>query len=75
MGQQEVIQYLNKHCKDPKTAQTGGEISRGMGETPQKISKILGKLMKHNEIKYLELPRTKANVRCGAFRRVNLYYI
>ena len=71
MSQQEVIEFLENQ-EEPLTR---GEIAILMGEEASKISRILSKLLGCNEIKYIEINRFKAMERCGAKRRIKLYYL
>lgn len=71
MGQEEVIDYLKK-CKEPKTR---SEIAEELSENPNKISVILAKLMKWEEVKCIEINHEEAREKYGAFRRMNLYYV
>jgi len=71
MGQQEVIEFLEKQ-KEPMTS---GEIAKFMNEQPTKISHILTLLVKFNEVETVEIDRFEAMKKCGARRRIRLYFL
>lgn len=72
MGMEEVLNYLKKNGKEPLSRT---EIANGLGEDPNKISVIIGKLLKWKEVKAIEINRIEAKKRFGANRRMCLYII
>jgi len=73
MGQQEVINFLLKQNKPLSR----GQIADGMNECAEKISHILKKLLKGNDIKCFELDRYKSAEFLGMKhprRRIRFYY-
>lgn len=73
MGQSEVLEFLNKQERPFSL----GEIANALGECSNKISHILRKLLKHNEIKCIEIDRNKVSkiiTDYKIFRRIRLYY-
>jgi len=70
MGQQEVLDFLEKQ-EEPLTS---GEIAFMMKENPNKINMLLKKLIHSGDINYIEVNKDFAYKRCGAKRRIKLYY-
>jgi len=71
MGQGEVLDFL----KTQKEPLTGGEIAHKMKQRRDKISRILTKLVKKNDVSYIEIDREQAKRRCNACHRIILYYV
>jgi len=71
MGEGEVIQFL----EEQEVPLTSGEIAKAMEESPTKISRILKQLIKFHEVKFVEINRLEAMARCGARRRIYLYFV
>jgi DNA-binding MarR family transcriptional regulator len=71
MGQSEVIEFL-KQKKEPLSA---GEIAKAMCENPSKIGAILSRLLKHDEVLFIEIDRLQSMKRCGCKKRIRLYYL
>ena len=51
------------------------EIANGLGEDPNKISVIINKLLKWNDIKAIEIDRIEAKEKYNCYRRMCLYII
>ncbi len=71
MGQQEVIEFLEKQ----PAPLTSGEIADAIGCSHSTVSRIIKKLMQYDEVKFVEINRYEAIKRCGAKRRIRLYFI
>ena len=71
MGQAEVIDCLEQ-AKKPLAR---SEIALRIKVNPQHISHILNKLLKHEEIKCMEIDRHQAKKFYNVCRRMMLYYI
>lgn len=76
MGQGEIFEIL----KNKKIPLSASEIIDEMLKTNSDcnvkgVFVLLGKLIKHNEIKYLEIPRGLAMKRYNSKRRMRLYYV
>ena len=74
MGQEEITIILKKE-KRPMSME---QIAKLVGERTDKISHLLSKLLKHNEIKCFELDRFEAAEYLGRKipqRRMRFYYV
>jgi len=74
MGQEDIYNVLKKHNKPL----TRTQIAEELNEHPCKISKIIKKLLLHNEIKCIEISRLEAQTLLNNQnhkRRLRLYYI
>ena len=74
MGQFEICELLKNYKKPlPRFM-----IARLLNEDPNKVSKLLNKLLDHNEIKCIEIDRIEAKKLFGdnsPYRRLRLYYL
>jgi hypothetical protein len=70
MGQEEVIKFL-EHTDKPMSAR---EVSEAMHESFDKVIKAMAKLLKYNEVGFVELDRLIANEHFGCKRKMKLYY-
>jgi predicted Zn-ribbon and HTH transcriptional regulator len=70
MSQEEVIKVLKK-SKEPLSR---GDIAKCLNEDAVKISHILQKLLKYNDIKCIELDRYQAMAKYNCQRRIRVYY-
>ena len=71
MGQAEIFEYLEKQ-QEPTSR---GEIALALKESPSKVSTRIAKLLKHEEIKCIEIDRKEAHKRYGTCRRMFIYYL
>ena len=74
MGQEEVYNCLKSHKKPLSRT----EIAEILNENANKISTLINVLLKHSEIKYIEIDRVEAKKIFGdkaPFRRMKLYYV
>lgn len=71
IGQCEIMNYLLKQEK-PVGRQ---EISKGTGIDAQKVSKTLKIMIKHKDIKFIEVDYRKAQEVYGVHRRMRIYYV
>ena len=71
MGQEEIIVCLTKE-KKPLARK---EIAKQTGINPIHVSHLLNKLLKHKEIKCMEIDRHQAKKFYNVKRRMLLYYV
>ncbi len=73
MGQSEVIDFL-KECEKPVTRR---QIAEGIDCDPIKVSKILPKLLKSNEVDFIEYAREQASQLVGyiLLRRTRFFFL
>jgi len=69
MGQSDIIELLEGSDKPLSRS----EIAIQLNESPQKISFLLNKLIKWNEIVFEEIDRLTAREKYNCKRRMNLY--
>lgn len=74
IGQEEICNILEKVGKPLSRVQ----IAELLGESPDKVSKLVHRLIEIKEIKFIEVSRIKAKKLLGdkaPLRRLRLYYI
>ncbi len=73
MGQGEVIDFL-KECEEPVTRR---QIAEGLDCDPVKVSHILLKLLKTNEVDFIEHAAEKASTLVGyiLLRRTRFFFL
>ncbi len=78
MGQYEILEFLEK-CSEPMSVK---EIAEGIDDTYHKVCKRIKTLLKHKEVKCIELSQQqglkryeKKGVIIELKRRMRLYYI
>ena len=74
IGQEEICDILKKVNKPLSRTQ----IAELLNDNPNKISKLICVLIKHNDIKCIEISRIEAKEILGdkaPFRRMKMYYI
>lgn len=72
MGVQEIIEHLKK-CPTPQTRR---QIAEAIDYSPERVSKLICKLIKHNEIFFIEYSAEKASklVTYKLVRRTKFYF-
>ena len=78
MSQEEVLQILEKVRKHMSWNEISLELKAETTTERFKVSRALSKLIKHNEIKFMEISRFEARERFGEnapLRRLRLYYV
>lgn len=73
MGQEDIIVYLEN--KQPLSCR---EIAEGINEDVTKVSHLINKLIKYDEVKYIEITRIEARERFKINppkRRCRLYFV
>jgi hypothetical protein len=71
MGQEEVINFL----LEIKRPVSRAYIAECLNAHPCQVSKILNKLLKHNEIKIISLDYKESQAKYKVNRRMREYYI
>jgi hypothetical protein len=74
MSQEEILEVLEQENR-PLSRQ---EICRKLDDCGPKVSHLINKLIKHNEVKFFEIDRETAKNIFGSkapLRRMKLYYI
>lgn len=73
IAQTEVFEYLEK-CEKPVTRR---QIAEGIDFNPERVSRALRKLLKFNEIDFIEHPREEASKLVGyvLLRRTRFFFI
>lgn len=71
MGQGEIIELLEKENKPLSRT----EIAVKLDTSPIKVSIRIAKLLKHNEIKCIEIPRDLALKMYKCRKRMRVYYV
>lgn len=69
--QAEIIELLKK--QDKPLGRT--EIAKLLKQRPEKITKFIKILIKHREIKFVEIDRFEAKIRFNARRKMRIYYV
>jgi hypothetical protein len=71
MGQQQIISFLEKQDKPL----TRSEIAKGIGASPDNVTKRLRVLIDHHEVNFIEVDYKEAQRIYKLKRRVKVYYV
>ena len=75
MTQAEIIECLENAQKEKRKALSRTEIADRINLDPSLVSHILAVLVKHEEVKCVEIDRYQAKVLFGRTGRMMLYYL